>query len=79
LPSAGQIILFSSIVKTRLGILKKEIINKNNPNVTMNKIMASHGSEALKNVKDNKFKMPKINAVMAMVLYPSLCIYMLGC
>ena len=72
LPSAGQMIWPSLIVKTRLGILKKDMMNRNRNRVATNKTMASQGNEALKKVKDIRLSTPKIKAVIAIVLYPSL-------
>jgi hypothetical protein len=48
----------------RLGILKKEIKNNNNPSVITKMMMANQGIEALKKVKDATFSTPKINAPM---------------
>ena len=72
LPSAGQMIWLSLMVSNRLGILKKEIINKNRKSVAANRTMASQGMDALKKVKDTRLNNPNIKAVMAIVLYPSL-------
>jgi hypothetical protein len=48
------------------------MMNRNRKSVTTNRIMASQGIDALKKVKETRFSTPKIKAVIAIVLYPSL-------
>ena len=76
LPSAGQIIFPSLMVKVRAGMRKKDTKNRKSANVRKNISKATLGKESLSNEKLARFSTPKIRAAIAIDIYPSRCIFM---
>lgn len=60
------------MVKFLPGDLKKEIMNKRTTMELKKMIQANTGIDALKKKKKTRFINPKINALIAIDLYPSL-------
>jgi hypothetical protein len=71
-PSQGAITKLSSMVYFLLGILKKDMINNQRKREMPAKIQHSVQQEVQRNLKTIIFNNANINAVMAIVLYPSL-------
>jgi hypothetical protein len=70
-PSHGAMIRLSSIVYFLLGILKKEMIN-NHRKREMPANVQQTAQQQQRNLKTTRFSNTNANAVIAIVLYPSL-------
>ena len=64
------------MVSVRMGIRKKDMMKNKNARDTINNIIDSIGISGLRNRKDNILINPRPQAMITIVLYPSLWMYM---